>query len=93
MKLKTVRIVSLAALVVMVFVTLDLGLNVLYNLVPEFLDGYTSHSTLQGQFGIFGDSGWTLGRFYTAFERAAWLTFALLVENAALIVAAWCGRG
>ena len=84
--MKKIRIISLIALVVSVFVSIDLGLNLLYNLVPEYLDGYTSHSILQGTFGIFGDRNWTLGRFYNNFETAVWVSFAIFVENVVLAI-------
>ena len=84
--MKKLRIVSLIGLVIAVFVSIDLGLNLLYNLIPEFLDGHTSHSILQGIFGIFGDSNWTLGRFYNAFETSLWISFVLFLENVVLAI-------
>lgn len=84
--MKKLRIASLVLLVVAVFISIDLGLNLLYNLIPEFLDGYTSHSILQGTFGIFGDSNWTLGRFYKDFETSIWISFVLFAENVVLAI-------
>lgn len=84
--MKKLRIFSLIALIISVFVSIDLGLNLLYNFIPEYLDGYTSHSILQGTFGIFGDSNWTLGRFYNDFETSIWISFALFVENIILAI-------
>lgn len=82
--MKKVRIAAVVLLQVSLFVTIDLGLNLLFNLVPELPDGLGSHSILQGLFGIFGDNGWTLARFFFAFEKAAWASFGLLIVNAVL---------
>ena len=84
--MKKLRIVSLILLVISVFISIDFGLNVLYNLIPEFLDGYTSHSVLQGTIGIFGDSNWYLGKFYEDFEISIWISFSLFVENIVLAI-------
>lgn len=84
--MKKLRIVSLILLAISVFISIDLGFNLLYNLIPEFLDGYTSHSILQGTFGIFGDNGWTLRRFYNYFERSVWMSFAVFIENIVLTI-------
>ncbi len=84
--MKKFRIISLIALIIAIFVSIDLGLNLLYNFIPEYLDGYTSHSILQGMFGIFGDKNWTLGRFYNNFETSVWVSFALFVENTILTI-------
>lgn len=70
----------------MKYIKIDLGLNLLYNMVPEFLDGYTSHSWLQSMFGIFGDRNWTLARFYNMFENSVWITFAVFMENVILTI-------
>ena len=84
--MKKLQIISLIALVVSLFVSIDLGLNFLYNLVPEFLDGHTSYSTLQGLFGIFGDHGWTMEKFFGAFETSLWISFLLFAENTGLVI-------
>lgn len=84
--MKKIRIISLIALVIAVFVSIDLGFNLLYNFIPEYLDGYTSHSILQGTLGIFGDSNWTLGRFYNAFERSVWISFVISIVNIFLTI-------
>lgn len=84
--MKKLRIISLIALIIAVFVSIDLGLNLLCNFIPEYLDGYTSHSILQGIFGIFGDRNWTLGRFYNDFEISVWVAFLVFVENVVLTI-------
>lgn len=82
--MKKIKIISILLLILSLFCTLDLGFNLLYNLIPEHLDGYTTHSTLQGLFGIFGDHSWSLSRFYKAFETSTWITFWLFVANVVL---------
>lgn len=86
--MKKIRIISLVLLTISVFCSIDLGFNLLYNLIPEHLDGYTTNSTLQGLFGIFGDNSWSLSRFYSAFEKSVWISFLLIVENTALAIIA-----
>lgn len=82
--MRKVRIAACILFLKSLFVSIDLGMNFLYNLVPEFLDGYTSHSILQGLFGIFGDRNWTLARFYEMFERSLWVSYILLAINVLL---------
>ena len=86
--MKKLRIAALILLLLSLFVSIDLGFQFFYNLVPELMDGYASHSVMQGVFHVFGDQGWTLARFYFAFEKAVWVTFALLVvlENVGNLV-------
>ena len=84
--MKKIKIVSLILLAISMFCCIDLGFNLLYNLIPEHLDGYTSHSTLQGLFGIFGDHSWALSRFYKAFETSAWISFLIFVENVMIAI-------
>lgn len=80
LKLKAIRIFFLAAFALSLFVSIDLGLNVLYTLIPEFQDGIPSYSILQSTFGVFGSS-WTRGTFFFAFAKAIWVTFALGIVN------------
>ena len=82
--MKKLKLILLILFILSLFCTLDLGFNLLYNLIPEHLDGYTTHSTLQGLFGVFGDNSWSLSRFYKAFETSTWITFWLFVANVVL---------
>lgn len=79
--MKKLKIISLLCLLGSLFVSIDLGLNFLFTLIPELQDGIGSHSILQGLFGILGDSGWSKAKFYFMFEKSVWLTFMLLIEN------------
>lgn len=83
--MKRIRTISLIILLVSLFASIDLGFNFLYNLVPEHLDGYTSHSTLHGLFGILGDHGWSLSKFYNMFEKSVWFTYLMVLENIGLL--------
>ena len=82
--MKKLKLILLILFILSLFFTLDLGFNLLYNLIPEHLDGYTTHSTLQGLFGVFGDNSWSLSRFYKAFETSTWITCWLFVANVVL---------
>ena len=79
--MKRIKTIALILLLISLFSSIDLGLNFLYNLVPEHLDGYTSHSILQGLFGILGDHGWSLSKFYSMFETSIWFTYLMVVVN------------
>ncbi len=84
-RLRTVRTVAVVLLVVSLFCTVDLGLNVLYNTETWLHDGsYTICSILHGIFGIFGDSLWSFERFFAAFRSAVWISFGLLAVNVVL---------
>ena len=84
--MKKTRIVSLIILGIAVFISVDLGLNLLYCLVPEFSDGYVSNSILQRLFGIFTDSNWSIPKFYKYFETSVWISFLVFVENIVLTI-------
>ena len=82
--MKLVRIVSLAALVAVLFVTVDLGINCLGALVPELQDGIPYYSLLQRWFGVWEGQMRTRPDFFHVFSRWLWISFALFAENAAL---------
>ena len=52
--IKAIRIISVIVLLAAVFVTVDLGLNAFYSLLPEINDGITSRSMF-----IRLEAGWT----------------------------------
>ncbi len=84
-KWRAIRLIAAALLVLSLFCTIDLGLNVLYNAEPDIHDGsYGTHSILHAVFGIFGDSLWSFDRFFLAFQRSTWVTYLLLIVNAVL---------
>ena len=86
--MKAFRIISIIALAVMLFISIDLGFNFLHSLIPELQDGISSYSVLQRMFGIFGDSGWTKAKFFFAFVNAVWVTFFVVLVNIALTIIA-----
>ena len=61
--MKTVRILSLAALVITSFVSLDLLINLLGSLIPSMNDGIGVHSIIWGNL-YFGDNLWSHERFF-----------------------------
>lgn len=88
--MKKVRILALVLLLVMTFVSIDFGLNFLWSMVPEANDGIGSFSILHDLFGVFGDH-WSHIEFLTAFQRAVWAAFVLLLVNVGL--AFWKKKG
>lgn len=65
---------------------MDLGLNLFYNMSEQFNDGLTVNSLLHAFFRIFGDSLWSMERFFNAFEVSIWITFAVFTENVILAI-------
>ncbi len=77
-KVGIIKISSIVLFLISLLCTIDLGMNYLYNLNPALHDGsYVNKSTLQNLFQIFGDQGWTIDKFYQAFEISVWITFIL----------------
>lgn len=84
--MKKLRIVSLIALLITTFVSVDLGVNLLYNLFWEYHDGIAVNSILHGLFGIFGDCMWSVERFFDAFKTSVWISFLVFAENIVLAI-------
>lgn len=82
---KTIRIIAAILLMVSLFCTLDLGLNLLFSAESGIHDGsYAAYSLLHAVFGIFGDRGWSLDLFFAAFRSSVWVTYVLLAANVVL---------
>ena len=66
-------------------ITVDLWNNYSHNLVPQ--DGSISamYSVMHRLFGVFGDSGWSIGRFRSAFALSAFISFGLGVISLQLL--------
>ena len=81
--MKRVRIISLIILIIMVFVSIDLGFNFLKSIVPSLNDGIGNFSFFQitRLFEPFGDTGWSQEGYLKVFEKSVWITFAILIEN------------
>lgn len=84
--MKLLKIISLVAIVISIFVSIDLGINCLGSLVPELQDGIPYHSVLQSLFGILEGQLKTRADFFIAFKTSLWISFAILVENIVLYV-------
>ena len=84
--MKKLRIVSLIGLVIATVISVDLLINFLGNLVPEMNDGLGLHSIFLPAKLFFGDSLWSLERFYNAFVTSSLITLALFVENVVLAI-------
>ena len=84
--MKKLRIVSLIVLVIAAVISIDLLINFLGNLVPEMNDGLGIHSVLLPGKLFFGDSLWSLEKFYNAFVTSSLITLAVLVENVVLAI-------
>lgn len=86
--MKKIRVVSLVLLLISSFVTLDLFINVLGNVMPEMNDGLRLFSLTDRL--IFGDSLWSYERFFEAFRISAGISFALFAENIILAIVNIC---
>lgn len=86
--MKKFRIVSLILLIISSFVTFDLLINVLGNVMPEMNDGLGLFC-LTGRM-IFGDSLWSYERFFDAFRISAGITFVLFAKNIILAIINIC---
>ena len=84
--MKKLRIVSLIVLVIATVISVDLLINFLGNLVPEMNDGLGIHSVLLPAKLFFGDSLWSLERFYNAFVISSLITLSIFVENVVLAI-------
>ena len=84
--MKKLQIISLIALIITVFITIDLGINLIFSLIPQLQDGISSHSVLQSTFGIFRDGSWSQEHFFFAFEKSLWITFVMFVENVVVLM-------
>ena len=66
--------------IISLFVSIDLGFNFLWALIPDTNDGITVRTFIN----FFGDSLWSYEQFLKAFEISAWITFGLLIVNVVL---------
>lgn len=66
--------------IISLFVSIDLGFNFLWALVPDVNDGITVRTFIN----VFGDNMWSYERFLKAFEISTWVSFGLLIVNIVL---------
>ena len=83
--MKKLPIVAIALFVLSLLITVDLWNNYSHNLVPQ--DGSISamYSVMHRLFGVFGDSGWSMERFRSAFALSAFISFGLGVISLQLV--------
>ncbi len=84
--MKKFRIISLIVFTISAIISVDLLVNFLGNLVPEINDGLGIHSIFLPAKLFFGDSLWSLKKFYDTFVTSSVITLALLVENVVLTI-------
>ncbi len=79
--MKTLRIASLCALAIAIFVSVDLGLNYLNSTFHEMNDGISCSSLFKP---FFGDKNWSVYSFFQAFSVSLWISCAFAIENMVL---------
>ncbi len=84
--MKKLRIFAFVLFLLSMLITFDLWSNYSYNLVPQDGSITALHSITHRLFGIFGDHGWTVSRFYSAFSVSAAVSAALGAANLALLL-------
>ncbi len=84
--MKKLRIVSMVILAVSAVISADLLFNLLGNLIPKMNDGLGIHTVLLPAELYFGDSLWSLERFYDYFVTSSLITLAVFVENIVLAI-------
>ena len=83
--MKKIRIISLIALIVTTFVSLDLLINLIGSLIPSMNDGISVHSIIWGNL-YFGEDGWSHQKFFDGFVISSLIAFAVFVENIVLSI-------
>lgn len=78
--LKKIKIVFMVLFIISLFVSIDLGFNFLWALIPDINDGITVRTFIN----FFGDRLWSYERFLKAFETSTWITLGLLIVNVVL---------
>lgn len=78
--MKKIKIAFMVLFIIFLFVSIDLGFNFLWALIPDINDGITVRTFIN----FFGDRLWSYERFLKAFEISTWITFGLLIVNVVL---------
>lgn len=78
--MKKIKIVFMVLFIISLFMSIDLGFNFLWALIPDINDGITVRTFIN----FFGDRLWSYERFLKAFEISTWITFGLLMVNVVL---------
>lgn len=77
--MKKMKTISLIILALCLLATVDLGYNFFASLIPRLNDGIAIYGVLPRL--IFGDSLWSIERFFNAFAIAMWITIVVAIEN------------
>lgn len=85
--MKKLRIMSLIALAITSFISMDMLFNLLGSMIPSMNDGIGVHSILWGNL-YFGDRNWSHERFYDAFVISSFISFTVFIENIVLAILA-----
>ena len=83
--MRKIRSISMVVLVIMIFISIDLGINFFFSLIPEANDGIANISILYRVFGFYDDMWSTIG-FFNVFKNALWITFVIFLENIILTI-------
>ena len=83
--MKKVKTLSMIVLVIMIFISIDLGINFFFSLIPEANDGIANISILYRVFGFYDDR-WSRIGFFNVFKNALWITFVIFLENIILTI-------
>ncbi len=86
--MKKFRIASLILLAITTVISVDLLFNFLGNIDPVQNDGLGMFSIIIPGHVYFGDSMWSLERFYDAFVISALVSLAVFIENIILSIIA-----
>lgn len=89
--MKKLRIISLIALIITIFISMDLLINLLGSLIPTMNDGIGVHSIIGGKL-YWGDRLWTHEKFFNAFVISFWVSFTLFAENIVLTIMDICKK-
>lgn len=77
--MKRVRILFLILLGISIFVTTEFALNFFANYNPVTNDGIVLKGILPRV--VFGDSGWTMSGFFSAFSITMWIMVIVAISN------------
>ena len=89
--MKKLRIISLIILLITVFISMDLLINLLGSMIPTMNDGIGVHSIIWGNL-YWGDRLWSHERFFNAFVISSLISFAVFVENIVLTIMDICKK-
>ncbi len=81
-----INIILKIALVVSLFISIDLAINVVGSLIPKMSDGIPFNSVLQNWFGLLEGKLQSRTDFFNAFASSLWVLFVISVLNIAFSI-------